>query len=106
MTQTTQVPEKIHNLNKTEGYPDGGPTVEIKGDGKYMTATPQTTLGSATDRAILAGKIAKSLMNFPHVPPPGTPGHEYNDFYKCLETSYTFEITKQLNEAANAQNGI
>ncbi len=41
--QTTQVPEKIHNLNKTEGYPDGGPTVEIKGDGKYMTATPQTT---------------------------------------------------------------
>lgn len=65
-----------------------------------------TTFAESVKRADLAGKIAKSLMNFPHVPPQGTPSDEYNDFYKCLETSYAYEITKQLNEAANAKNGI
>lgn len=42
-TQTTQISPEVHNLGNTQGYPNGGPTVEIKGNGRNMIATPKAT---------------------------------------------------------------
>lgn len=54
----------------------------------------------ATARAELAVKIAKQLMLFPLSP---RPGDDPEDYYKCLETSFTLEILKLLNEATNGR---
>ena len=62
-----------------------------------------TTIEAAARRAELAAKMAGSLMNFPLRP---RPEDDVNEFYKCLETSFTYAIIQMLNEAANAKNGI
>ena len=60
-------------------------------------------ISGAAKRAELAGKIAKSLMFFPLQP---RKEDEVDEYYKCLELSFTLRITQMLNEAANATTGI
>lgn len=57
----------------------------------------ETTLDAVVKRAELAGKIAQSLLMFPLYPQAGDTIEQH---VKCLETIFTLEITKLLNEAA------
>lgn len=57
---------------------------------------PNNELIPAVEHAELAGRIAKSLMMFPFYPQAGDTDEDHR---KCLETSFTREIVKFLNEA-------
>lgn len=56
----------------------------------------KTTIHAAVARADFARRLAKSLMMFPLIPEDGDPNPD--QFYVCLETAFTMEITKMLNE--------
>lgn len=56
----------------------------------------QTTIQAAVARADFARRLAKSLMMFPLNPERSDPNPD--QFYACLETSFTMEITRMLNE--------
>lgn len=54
----------------------------------------------AVERANFARRLAKSLMMFPLNPERGDPNPD--QFYECLETSFTAEITRMLNDEMKA----
>lgn len=64
-----------------------------------MSDELNTTLANAVALAEFAGRLAKRLLMFPLAP---RLGDTWNDHAKALETSYTIEIIKALNEVANA----
>jgi hypothetical protein len=64
-----------------------------------MTDQKHTTLRDAVARAEFAAKLAKRLLMFPLSPQPGDTPDEHAS---ALEVTYTLEITKALNEAADA----
>lgn len=65
-----------------------------------MTNESQTTIHAAVARADFARRLAKSLMMFPLNPARGDPNPD--QFYECLETSFTVEITRMLNDEVKA----
>lgn len=62
--------------------------------------TSKTTIPDAVARAEFACRLAKRLMMFPLAPQPGD---TLDQHAACLEVAYAGEITKALNEAANAK---
>ena len=58
---------------------------------------PVKTLADVVARAEFASKLARRLLMFPLTPQPGDTWEEHA---AALETTYTLEITKALNECA------
>lgn len=61
---------------------------------------PKTTIHAAVARADFARRMAKSLMMFPLIPEDGD--SDRDGFYRCLETAFTTEITRMLNDEVKA----
>lgn len=63
--------------------------------GNHMPDELKTTLHDAVTRAEFSARLAKRLLMFPLSPALGA---DWNEHVKCLETTFTLEIMKALND--------